>query len=66
MKANMGKLDKKIRIVIAVVLFSLYYSEIITGTWAIVSIVLAIIFALTSFISFCPLYLLFKISTKKD
>jgi hypothetical protein len=61
----MGTTDKMIRILIAAVIGVLYLTHVITGTLALVLIVLAIIFAATSFMSFCPLYLPFGISTKK-
>lgn len=57
MKKNMGIADRAIRTVIAVVLIALYASGILSGTLGIVLIVLAVVFLLTSFISFCPLYL---------
>ncbi len=65
MKANMGSADKIIRILIAVVIGILYFTGQITGTAAIILLVLAGIFIATSFIGFCPLYAPFKISTKK-
>ncbi len=67
MKKNMGSMDKIIRILVAIVIAGFYFAGIINGTVAIVLLVLAGIFILTSFISFCPLYLPFGISTiKKD
>jgi len=65
MKKNMGTVDKIIRIVIALVIGVLYFTNIITGTLGIVLLALSIIFVLTSLISFCPLYLPFKINTGK-
>lgn len=65
MKKNMGSTDKIIRILIALVIGVLYYTKIIEGTVALVLGALAIIFLLTSFISFCPLYLPFGISTHR-
>ncbi len=65
MKPNMGTVDKAIRILVAVVIGILYYMGQITGTAAIILLVLAGVFILTSFISFCPLYLPFGISTRK-
>ncbi len=65
MKKNMGSTDKMIRIIIAILIAVLYFMNIISGTLAIVLGVFAIIFALTSFISFCPLYLPFGINTSK-
>ena len=65
MKQNMGSTDKIIRILIALVIGVLYYTETIRGTTAIVLGAFAIIFLITSFISFCPLYLPFGINTSK-
>lgn len=61
----MGSADKMIRILIAIVIAILYYTNAISGTLAIVLGIIALIFALTSFISFCPLYTLLGISTCK-
>ena len=60
----MGSTDKIFRILIALVIGGLYYTEIISGTTALVLGAFAVIFLLTSFISFCPLYLPFGINTK--
>jgi hypothetical protein len=65
MKKNMGATDKLIRSVIGIIIAILYYADIITGTLAIVLLAFAIIFLLTSFISFCPLYTLLGINTNK-
>ena len=65
MKKNMGTTDKAIRILIAAVIGVLYFTNTISGTLAILLGILAVVFILTSFISFCPLYLPFGISTSK-
>jgi len=65
MKKNMGTIDKVIRILIAVVIAILFFTHVISGTLGIVLIALGVIFVVTSFISFCPLYLPFSISTNK-
>jgi hypothetical protein len=65
MKKNMGPIDKMIRTVIGIIIAILYYSDIITGMLAIVLLAFAILFLLTSFISFCPLYALLGINTNK-
>ncbi|OWY21747.1 DUF2892 domain-containing protein [Sphingobacteriales bacterium UPWRP_1] len=64
MVKNMGNLDRILRLVVAAVIAVLYFTKTISGTTAIVLGVLAIIFAITSFLSFCPLYLPFGISTR--
>ncbi len=65
MKKNMGNTDKVIRTIIALVIAILYFTNTITGTLGIVLLVLAVVFLLTSFISFCPLYLPLGINTCK-
>jgi len=65
MKKNMGIADKTIRVFIAAIVALLYYTGIISGTLAIVLMIFAVIFILTSLISFCPLYLPFRINTTK-
>lgn len=61
----MGKIDKTIRVLLALVVGVLYFTGAINGTAAIVLGILAIVFLLTSLVSFCPLYAPFKISTSK-
>jgi hypothetical protein len=63
MKKNMGTTDRLIRIVLAVIVAILYFTNTISGTMAIVFGALAVIFVLTSFISFCPLYVPLGITT---
>ena len=65
MKKNMGTIDKVVRILFAIVIAGLYFANIISGTVAIILLILAGVFILTSFMSFCPLYYPFGISTKK-
>lgn len=65
MKNNMGSADKLIRVAIAALIAVLYFMNVISGTWALVLGALAIVFVLTSLISFCPLYSLFGINTCK-
>lgn len=65
MKSNMGSIDKVVRILIAIAIGVLYFTNQISGTTAIVLLILAGIFVLTSFVGFCPLYAPFRISTKK-
>jgi hypothetical protein len=62
---NMGSADKMIRIIIAAIITGLFIGNIISGTIGYVLLALAGIFVLTSFVSFCPLYLPFGISTRK-
>lgn len=62
---NMGTVDRAVRVIIALVIAVLYFTNIISGTLAIILGAFALIFVLTSVISFCPLYLPFKLSTRK-
>jgi hypothetical protein len=63
MKKNMGSADRIIRVIISLIFVALYFTGTVTGTLGIVLLALAVIFTLTSVISFCPLYAIFGIST---
>ena len=63
MTKNMGTVDRIIRFVFAVAVAVLYFTGVITGTLALILGIVAIIFLLTSVVSFCPLYRLFNYST---
>jgi len=63
MKTNMGWADRIIRIVIAAVFAILFFTNVITGVWGIILLIIAIIFLVTGFIGFCPLYTVFKCNT---
>lgn len=65
MKKNIGNLDKFIRILIAAIIVVLYIAEIVSGILGFVLLLLAGAFILTSFLSFCPLYKLFGLTTRK-
>ena len=63
MKKNMGNADRTIRVIAAIAIAVLFFTHVITGTFAIVLIVLASIFLLTSLVGFCPAYALFGINS---
>ena len=65
MKKNMGSLDKAIRVLVAILIGVLWLTGAIPAgtTLATVLLIVAGVMLLTSFISFCPLYLPFGIST---
>ncbi len=63
MKKNMGSADRGIRVILATLVAVLYFTNVISGTTAIILAVLAIVFVATSITSFCPLYLPFGLST---
>jgi Na+(H+)/acetate symporter ActP len=65
MKTNMGTVDRVIRILVAIVIVVLYFTHQISGTAAIILLVIAGAFIVTSFMSFCPLYWPLGISTRK-
>lgn len=61
----MGALDKSLRVLIAIIIALLYYLDVIVGTLAYVLMAIAIIFLITSFINFCPLYKILGINTNR-
>jgi len=65
MKKNMGTVDKTLRIFAAAILALLVFTKVISGTLAIILVIIAVMFVVTSLISFCPLYPLLGINTRK-
>ncbi len=65
MTKNMGSTDKLIRLTVAAVVAVLYFTDTISGILSIVLGVVAVIFALTSLVNFCPLYTILDVNTCK-
>jgi hypothetical protein len=65
MKKNIGTADRIIRLIVAALFIILYFTNVITGTWGIIMLIIAGIFVVTSIIAFCPLYFPFGIKTFK-
>jgi hypothetical protein len=65
MKTNESALDRVIRVILGFVLIGLYLLGYVAGGLGIVLVVLGAILLITGLVGFCPLYKLFKFSTKK-
>ena len=65
MQANVGLVDRIIRIVLAVVLAILIFAGQLSTVAAVILGILAVIFLITGVVAFCPLYVPFKINTNK-
>lgn len=63
MKKNVGTIDKVIRLLLALTVGVLYFTGVITGTLAIILGLVALMFVVTSFMSFCGLYTLLGVNT---
>jgi hypothetical protein len=63
MGRNMGTVDRAIRACLAAGVAILYFTGVISGFTALGLSILAVIFVFTSAMSFCPLYVPFKIRT---
>ena len=55
MKKNISNVDRILRVLIAGAIAVLYFTGVISGTFAIILGILAIVFLLTALINFCPL-----------
>lgn len=62
---NMGSTDKIIRLIVAALIAALYTLGYVAGTLGIVLLVVAVIFAGTSFLNFCPIYKVLGINSCK-
>ncbi|MEZ5014223.1 MAG: DUF2892 domain-containing protein [Chitinophagales bacterium] len=65
MKKNMSNADRFIRLLIVAIFAILYFTNIVTGTFGLILLVLGGIFLLTSIVSFCPIYAMIGVSTCK-
>ena len=63
MKKNMSSVDSIIRLIVAAIIGILFYTNVVSGTFGIILLVLAGVFVLTSIFRFCPLYTLVGLST---
>jgi hypothetical protein len=65
MKKNVGSIDKVVRIILAAVLVGLLFAKVVTGTLAIVAVILGVILLFTSAVSFCPIYAALGLTSRK-
>jgi len=65
MKKNMGLWDRTLRLIAALAIAILLIAGVLKGPLAIVMAVLAVIFVITTLVSYCPLYTPMKIDTKR-
>jgi hypothetical protein len=65
MTKNMGTIDRIVRLLLAGAVAVLYLTGVISGLVAIILGVIALIFVVTSFIGFCPIYIPLGLSTRK-
>ena len=63
MKKNMGGADRAIRILVAIIVYILFFTGTVSGVLGYVLLAVGGIFLLTSVVSFCPLYTLFGMNT---
>ncbi|MEJ2613930.1 MAG: DUF2892 domain-containing protein [Ignavibacteriaceae bacterium] len=65
MTKNVGSADKVVRILLAVLLAVLIFTNIVSGWLAIVLGILAVVFLLTALLNFCPIWFALKVNTIK-
>lgn len=66
MQKNIGTIDRVIRIVIGVILFVLHFTYDFSNTVDMLVLIMATFILVTCLISFCPFYVPFGISTRKE
>lgn len=65
MTSNMSTIDRIIRLIVVAIIAALYFTGQITGIALIVLGIIAVAFLLTGIISWCPIYAILGLSTKK-
>ncbi|MGE5521556.1 MAG: DUF2892 domain-containing protein [Candidatus Dadabacteria bacterium] len=64
MKLNMSVPDRLVRLLIAIVITVLYYTNVLTGVWAYVFVLIACLLLATAIVGICPVYSIFGINTQ--
>jgi len=64
MKLNESPADRIVRIVLGIILAALAITGVATGALAAVAWIVAAIALVTGVVGFCPLYAIFRVSTK--
>jgi O-antigen/teichoic acid export membrane protein len=65
MRKNIGTTDRVIRLVMAAVIALLYVTDVLSGTWALILGLFALILLLSAWMRVCPLYIPFGMNTFK-
>lgn len=65
MNKNVGSIDRILRIFSAIVVFALIYTGSLTGTLAWVLGGATLVLAITGLVSWCPIYAIFGMSSRK-
>lgn len=66
MRLNLGTIDRGIRMFLAILIIDLSITKVLSGALGIGFVILAAFLIITALISFCPIYNLIGISTKKN
>lgn len=65
MAPNIGNADRLVRLVLALLIVSVYSSGVLPHTTGIILLVVAGILVITSLVRFCPLYAPFRFNTRR-
>jgi hypothetical protein len=63
MKANVGKIDRGIRLLVGIALIGLWPMGLLQGTTAIIALVIGVVMLATALLRWCPPYSLLGINT---
>ena len=65
MTTNVGKADRALRIIIALLCSVLYFTGVVSGTWGVVVLLAGATMLMTSVVGWCGLYSILGVSTCK-
>lgn len=65
MSPDIGNADRLVRLVLALLIVSVYFSGVLSHTTGIVLSVIAGVLVVTSLVRFCPLYAPFRLDTRR-
>jgi hypothetical protein len=65
MKSNLSTTDRITRLIISAAIVVMFFFHAISGTSGVILLIIAAVLVLTALVSFCPVYFLLGLRTKK-
>jgi hypothetical protein len=65
MKSNLSTTDRITRLIISAAIVVMFFFHAISGTSGVILLIIAAVLVLTALVSFCPVYFLLGLGTKK-
>ena len=66
MEPNMSAIDRIVRVILALAMIGVNFLGVVPGWLGMILMVLGLVFLTTAIVGYCPLYLIFCLSTRRS